>query len=558
VPDSPLGSSPGRSALRVHPGARLETPLCRLAQEIAGLAGWRRYGLAFALGVLLAGAMPLPGIGSLPPLNLAPVIFIAFPGLLWLDEGSATIWASARLGYVFGFGFFVAGLYWIAAALFVDIVSFWWALPFAVLGVPALLAFFPATALLVTAVGSSRLRLSAIARICLFAVAWAAAEWARGHALTGFPWNLVGYAWSGGFPGSLLVLQSVAWVGIYGLSFLTVLAAALPALLGTPSLAPLSAWRRAAPALAALLLILVPAAAGAVRLRLLPTVSTATWLRLVQPSIPQTLKWDPSVAEANFHRLIELSASPSDHPLAAVLWPEAAATFLIERDAAHRGAIAAVAPKDGYVITGALRANPPPGRVTQVWNSIEAVDRDGAIRASYDKAHLVPFGEYIPFGDFLPIRQLSVGAIDLSPGPGPQTIALPGLPSLAPLVCYEAIFPGAVVDPQSRPSWLLNVTNDAWYGRSSGPFQHFAIARTRAIEEGLPLVRVANNGISGVVDAAGRVLARTGLDAVTYADIALPEAGPPTLYGRAGDWLFLLLLIAGLVPVMIRRRRSPA
>jgi apolipoprotein N-acyltransferase len=277
----------------------------------------------------------------------------------------------------------------------------------------------------------------------------------------------------------------------------------------------------------------------------------------VQPSIPQTLKWDPGAAEANFHRLIELSASPSDHPLAAVLWPEAAATFLIERDAARRAAIAAVAPKEGYLITGALRANPPPDPVTEVWNSIEAVDRDGMIRARYDKAHLVPFGEYIPFGDFLPIRQLSVGAIDLSAGAGPQTIALPGLPGFAPLVCYEAIFPAAVVDPRSRPAWLLNVTNDAWYGRSSGPFQHFAIARTRAIEEGLPLVRVANNGISGVVDAAGRVLARTGLDAIGYADIALPAAGPPTMYGRAGDWLFLVLLtIGGLAPFVLRRRRS--
>src|SRR5437763_291928 len=414
----------------------------------------------------------------------------------------------------------------------------------------------PAGALLVTAAGSARLRLAPDARLCLFAVAWSATEWGRGHAFTGLPWNLVGYAWSGGFPGSLFVLQSAAWVGIYGLSFVTVLAASLPALFGTPSLLPLSGLRRVMPAVAAAALILMPAAAGAVRLHLLPTVSTAAWLRIVQPSIPQTLKWDPGAAEANFHRLIELSSSPATHPLAAILWPEAAATFLIERDATHRNAIAALAPEDGYVIAGALRANPPPGPVTEVWNSIEAVDHDGAIRARYHKAHLVPFGEYIPFGDFLPIRQLSVGAIDLSAGPGPQTITLPGLSGFAPLVCYEVIFPAAVVDPQSRPEWLLNVTNDAWYGRSSGPFQHFAIARTRAIEEGLPLVRVANNGISGVVDAAGRVLARTGLDAVTYADIALPEAGPPTLYGRAGDWLFLVLLIIGLASVVIRRRRS--
>jgi apolipoprotein N-acyltransferase len=537
---------PESSVLRVHPGARTETPLCRLAQELAALSGWRRYGLGFVLGALLAGA--------LPPFDLTPLIFIAFPGLLWLDEGSAGPWASARLGYVFGLGFFVAGLYWIAAALFVDIARFWWALPFAVLGLPALMAFYPAAALGATSLGTISLRLPAAARICLFAVAWSAAEWARGHFLTGLPWNLVGYAWSGGFPGSLAVLQSVAWVGIYGLSFVTVLAAALPALMGIPSLRPMAQARRAAPALGAALLILAPAAAGAMRLQLAPPGSTGTWLRLVQPSIPETMKWDPGAAEANFHRLIELSGGPAEHPLAAVLWPEAAATFLLERDGPHRAAIAAVAPKDGYVITGALRANPPPGPPTRIWNSIEAIDSAGAIRARYDKAHLVPFGEYVPFSDVLPVKKITPGSIDLSAGPGPQTIALPGLPALSPIICYEAIFPGAVVDAPARPAWILNLTNDSWYGRSSGPYQHFAIARTRAIEEGLPLVRVANNGISGVVDPAGRVVARTRLDSVGHADVALPAAASPTVYATAGDWLFAAMLMLGMVPALRRGR----
>jgi apolipoprotein N-acyltransferase len=538
------------SALRVRPGARLETPLCRLAQELAGLSGWRRYAAAFLLGVLLAGA--------LPPIDLAPLVFVALPGLLWLDEGSAGIWASARLGYVFGLGFFVAGLYWVAAALFVDIGAFWWALPFAVIGLPALLAIYPAAALLVAAFATSRLRVSGVARICLLAAAWSAAEWVRGHALTGLPWNLVGYAWSGGFPGGLAVLQSVAWVGIYGLSLATVLAGALPALLGTSSFVPMSVLRRAAPALAALLLIVLPALGGAVRLEMFPTVSTGTWLRIVQPSIAETMKWDPAADDANFHRLVELSASPAEHRLAAILWPEAAALGrpefyrILERDAGRLAAIAAVAPKDGYVITGALRANPPPGAAVQIWNSVEAIDADRAIRVHYDKAHLVPFGEYVPYRDILPIKKITPGMIDLSAGPGPQTIALPGLATFAPSVCYEAIFPGALVDGAVRPAWILNVTNDAWYGRSSGPFQHFAIARTRAIEEGLPLVRVANNGISGIIDAAGRVLARTGLDAVGYADFALPAAGPPTLYSRAGDWLFLAMLIAALAPAVLR------
>ncbi len=535
------------SAFRVHPGARIETPLCRLAQELASLSGWRRYGLAFLLGALLAVAMP--------PFDLSPLVFIAFPGLLWLDEGSAGPSASGRLGYAFGIGFFVAGMYWVAAALFVDIARFWWALPFAVLGLPALLAFYPAAALGLTGVAARRLNLSAAARVCLFAVAWSAAEWARGHFLTGLPWNLVGYAWSGAFPGSLALLQSVAWVGIYGLSFITVRAATLPALLGASSLSPMSSARRVAPAIAAAALILAPAAAGAIRLGLLPPEETAIWLRLVQPSVPETLKWDPAAADTNFHRLIELSGMPAEHPLAAVLWPEAAAPFFLGRDAAHRDAIAGVAPRRGYLITGALRATPPAARPVRIWNSVEAIDPTGAIRARYDKAHLVPFGEYVPFDGLLPIKKITPGSIDLSAGPGPQTIALPGLPAFSPIICYEAIFPGAVIDAAERPAWILNLTNDAWYGRSSGPYQHFAIARTRAVEEGLPLVRVANNGISGVIDPAGRIVAHTGLDDVTYADVALPASVPPTLYTAAGDWPFLAMLMLGLLPLLHRHRR---
>lgn len=536
---------PDSSLLRADPGARVETPLCRLAQELAALTGWRRYGLGFLFGALLAGA--------LPPVDLMPLIFVAFPGLLWLDEGSAGPWASFRLGYAFGLGFFAAGLYWIAAALFVDIARFWWALPFAVFGLPAFLALFSAAVLGLTAHGARRLTLAPAARICLFAVLWSAAEWLRGHVLTGFPWNLVGYVWAGGFPGALAILQSVAWIGIYGLSFLTVLAAALPALLGGASLLPLPRTRRAAPVAAAALLILVPAAAGAIRLGRLPTRPTDTWLRLVQPSIPQGVKWDPAAAEANFRGLTELSDAPAPHRLAAVIWPEAAATFLLERDSRHRAAIAAVAPEGGYVITGAIRANPPPAPPTQIWNSIEAIDGAGAIRAVYDKAHLVPFGEYMPFRNLLPLGDFIPGAIDMTPGPGPRTLTLPGLPAFSATICYEAIFPGRMTDPAARPAWMLNVTNDAWYGRSSGPYQHFAIARTRTIEEGLPLVRVANNGISGVVDPAGRVVARTRLDGIGYADIALPEAAAPTLYSKAGEWIFLAMLLLALVPVAVRR-----
>ena len=540
---------PETTLLRAAPGARMTTPLCRIAQEMAAQQGWRRYGLAFLIGVLLAAA--------LPPVDLTPVVFIVFPLYLWLDEGSATPAASGRLAFIFALGHFAAGLYWIAAAMFVDIGHYWWALPFALLGMPAFMSAYVGLCLYVAALIKSRLKLSGVAAICLFAVAWSSAEWLRGHVVTGFPWNLIGYVWAGGFPGAIAVLQGAAAIGIYGLGLVTVLAASLPALLGTSSLAPVTASRRVLPAVIAMALIAVPAAAGAIRLYRAPVAETGIWLRLVQPSIAQSAKWDPTEAEANFRRLTELSSAPSDRKLSAVIWPEAAATFLLERDAEHRAAIAAVAPNNGYVITGALRGAPAAGPLAQVWNSIEAVDASTKIIARYDKAHLVPFGEYMPFKDIIPLKKLTPGAIDLSAGPGTQTLALPRLPPFSPLICYEAIFPGATIDAGDRPAWILNVSNDAWYGRTSGPYQHFAMARTRAVEEGLPLIRAANNGITGVVDAQGRVLAHTSLDAVTYADVALPAAGAATLYSRLGDWIFAVMLAivaaVALVPTLARR-----
>jgi len=180
------------------------------------------------------------------------------------------------------------------------------------------------------------------------------------------------------------------------------------------------------------------------------------------------------------------------------------------------------------------------------------LDANGDVVAYYDKAHLVPFGEYLPIRDALPFKKITAGSIDLSAGPGPRTIVLPHLPPFAAVICYEAVFPGTVVNEQERPEWILNLTNDAWYGRSSGPFQHLANARTRSVEEGLPMIRVANNGLSAVIDAAGRVRARINLDTIGYADVALPAPGEPTLYSRAGDWTLVALLLLGALPVVLR------
>ncbi|HEY1797096.1 MAG TPA: apolipoprotein N-acyltransferase [Stellaceae bacterium] len=533
--------------LRVQPGTPVDTALSRLAETLASLHGWPRYGLAVLLGALMAAAMP--------PVDLSPVVFISLPGLVWLDDGSEGGWSSFRLGYAFGMGFFIAGFYWMTAALFVDIAQFWWALPLALLGVPAILSFFTGVPMALLGLATRRFGLAGTARACLFAVLWCAGEWARGHVLTGLPWNLVGYAWSGGFPGALALLQVTAWTGIYGLSFVTTLAAATLALLGVPRRWPPSLRSTFGPVVAAAAILLLPAGFGALRLSKSPTRLGDTVLRLVQPSIPQSLKWDQTAGEENFHRLLELSGTGGDRPPAAVIWPEGAATFYLERDAKHRGEAAKVAPQGGYLITGAIRADTAAGQPTRYYNSIEAIDGKGDIRATYDKSHLVPFGEYMPLRRLLPISDFIAGATDLSAGPGPRTISLPGLPPFAAAVCYEAIFPHAVVDESNRPAWILNVTNDAWYGRTSGPYQHFAIARTRAVEEGLPLVRVGNNGISGVIDPEGRVVAHTTLDAIGYADVTLPDPRGRTLYARAGDGVFAILLLLGLVPALWQARR---
>jgi apolipoprotein N-acyltransferase len=515
-------------------------PLQRAALWCAGLTGWRRYAMAWLLGALATAA--------LSPIDLTPVLVVSFSGLIWIADGTTSRRGALLLGWCFGFGFFVAGLYWVAAALFVDIARFWWMVPFAVAGLPAVLAILPALAQLAAYEATERFRLGGSARILVFAAAWGVAEYARGHVLTGFPWNLMGYAWAGAFPGALTVLQSTALIGIYGLSVLTVTVAALPARLGD-----LDHGRTWAP-LAALLLVAVAAAGGAWRLAGATRAEVpGVMLRLVQPSIPETLKNDPSARLQNFERLLALSAAPSSKALTDIVWPEAAAPPLLERFPAVRQRIAQVIPKGGLLLTGDERAEPLTGWPPRhFWNSLVAINAEGAVIATYDKAHLVPFGEYMPLRGILPVAKIAPSIGDFTSGAGPRTLDLPGLPPVSPMICYEVIFPGAVIDPADRPRWLLNITNDAWYGKTSGPFQHLAIARVRAVEEGLPLLRDANNGVSAVIDGYGRVLSRLDLDAVGVLDTPLPEALAPTLYESARDKLFWalvlsLLAIAGII-----------
>ncbi len=517
-------------------------PRHRFPARLAQLAGWRRLAVAAGFGGLATFA--------LPPACAVPLLLIAFPGLLWLLDGERTGRQAFAVGWFFGFAHHLLGLYWISAALFTDIGRFWWALPLSAAGLPVLLSMFTGFATLLV----WKTRATGLARVVLFAASWALFEWLRGHVFTGFPWNLIGYGWTGFLP----VLQSVSLFGIYGLSLLTALVGALPAALGDPALPPRRAWG----ALAAGLALFVGLGVwGELQLAGAPTETVpGVRLRLVQPAIDQRLKWAPGERVRNVQQQLDLSAEPPSAPSAEppthIIWSETAVPLFMEQDARVRQALGSVTPPGGLVITGAPRVTMGADGEQRYYNSLLAVDGSGAIAGSFDKFHLVPFGEYMPLRNWLPVGAIAGNGAEFSAGPGPVTLDLKGLPPVSPLICYEVIFPGAVVDHAHRPQWMLNLTNDAWYGNTAGPHQHFAIAQTRAVEEGLPLVRVANTGISGVVDAYGRVTAMLGLGQRGIVDAALPKARPaPTLYGWVGDGLFGVMLLFCLALGLLARQR---
>lgn len=523
------------------------------ADLLSGLRGIRRL-----LTAALAGALATL---ALPPAHLLPLLLIAFPVLVWLLRGSARRRDDAAIGFAFSVGHHVPGLYWISVALFTDIERFWFMLPPALLGLPAVLALFVAAATLVHGIVRRRFGLTGWGEALCLALLWSAAEWLRGHLFTGFPWNLIGYAWVPVLP----VLQTVSVIGIYGLSLVTMVVACLPAALagGRPS---------PRPALTGLLMLALMAGWGGWRMQGqglgdVPDVR----LRLVQPNIPQELKWQEGAKLANLRHLVELSQAPGWADVTHVIWPETAVPYLLSTgpDAVEQQALAGllgrVAPAGGVLITGANRLDRQANGSNRYFNSLFALAGDGRVMGSFDKFHLVPFGEYMPLRDLLPagVAAVAASAADFSPGPGPRSLTLPGLPPVSPLICYEVIFPARVMPlPKTgttRPRWLLNLTNDAWYGHTAGPYQHFAITRVRAVEEGVPLVRVANTGISGVIDAYGRVRGAIPLGDSGNLDISLPEGTVfVPLYADYGDRLFalLLLILSGLLVISVHLRRS--
>ena len=530
--------------------------ITRRPLQIARLSGWRRAIAAFIVGALSCLA--------LPPFHFVPILFVSFGALVCLMDGACfpvfdgaensrypalrqRVSTGFAVGWCFGFGQLLFGLYWISNALLVDAASFGWAVPLSAAALPAGLAFFPALGLVIAALFWSQ----GIGRVALLAIVWTAAEWGRGHVLTGFPWNLMGYVWIEVSP----VLQSVSLVGIYGLSLITVLVAAAPAVLAD------AGWRRGQSWLAVgfcTLLITMIWVWGSARLAAAGNnVYPDVVIRIVQPNIEQRLKWRPDQRRTNFERHLNLTSALGSDTVTHVVWPEAATPYYLGRDQLRRSEIAVRLEPGQVLLTGALRADQGPDGKSRYWNSFLALDHLGRIQTSYDKAHLVPFGEYLPLRSFLAqfgIKKITSGLGDYSAGTGRKTLQVPGAPPFSPLICYEVIFPGNIVADQPRPAWLLNVTNDAWYGDSTGPYQHLAMAQVRAVEEGLPLVRAANTGISSIVDPYGRKVAQLGLGEGGILDAPLPLALEfETPYAHFGNWVYLPILLIFSLFVRIYR-----
>ena len=525
----------------------------RLAAATAGLTGWRRSGVAFLLGVATTLA--------LPPWYALPLLPVGITGLVWLLDGAGgstrPVRRSALVGFCFGIGYFALGVHWIAEAFLVDPARHGWMIPFALGGLAALLGLFVAGACGVYAWLRGRFAVDGAGRVLLFAVCWVAFEWLRGWLFTGFPWSLIGYVWSF----SPAMMQTAAMGGVFALSLLTLPVAALPAVLGDTRR---SGRTRATLAVVAALLPMM--FVGWLRLSAAPDYGNApaaapnpalvagVRLRIVQAGIPQRLKWRSELRREHLMRHIALSRGVATTTPTLVIWPETAVPYALVNDPAIRQQVAAAVPPNGLLLTGTIRFEDVPDAGRRYFNSALALAGDGEILALYDKVHLVPFGEYVPLGSLLPLEKLVAGAGDFTAGAALRTLDLPGVPPVGPLICYEAIFPDAVTAPGRRPDWLLNLTNDGWFGNGAGPRQHLAIAAMRAVEQGLPLVRAAGTGISAVVDPYGRELGRLETGAVGVLDAVLPRALPPTPFATYGEGIPATI---GIIFLIFSFRQKP-
>lgn len=533
--------------------------LIALAQAVVLSWGWKRRAIAFAAGAI--GAL------ALAPADFAPAMAVPLSIAVWLIDGCigqpsqnsgrrsgffAGVLDAGVAGWWLGFGYFVAGLWWLGAAFLVEADQFAWALPLGVLGLPALLAFFFAFGFMLARILWS----PGPFRIFALVAGLGLAEWLRGNLLSGFPWNAIGMA----LGGNDVTVQAASLMGLYGLTLFCIAIFAAPATVVdvTVSRSSPSTFRAFGIAVAALAILV---GFGAIRLwRAEATFDSSVKLRIVQPNLPQDDKFRPERRDQILSHYLSLSdraTSPTISGLADVthvVWPESPFPFILGRDQEAIRRIAGALPVGATLITGAARQiqSGVGSSRSQFFNSIQLLSSDGLLSESYDKMHLVPFGEYLPLArlfEKVGLRQFVHIPGGFDAGAGPRTLMVPGLKPAIPLICYEAIFPEIISPADVRAGWILNVTNDGWFGITSGPYQHLAQARMRSVEQGLPMIRAANTGISAVIDPYGRITARLGLGVEGVLDSAMPNAldKPPPVTSApllipVGLWALSLLL----------------
>lgn len=521
----------------------------RLAGRIMLLWGFPR-----ALVAILAGAI---GALAMQPFGFFATLFVSFPVLVWLMDGAtgnpdggwfARLRSAFFLGWLFGFGYFVAGLWWIGNAFLVEADDFAWALPLAILGLPAYLALFYGLATAIARILWS----DGFGRIAALAFSFGLAEWLRGFVATGFPWNAVGYA---AMPMPLM-MQSAGPLGIFGVTVLAVFVFSAPALIATKR------GMTAGLTLAGLLFV-AHLGYGAWRLyvAVVPAPSDGQpVVRIVQPVIDQSRKLDDGERASIFEEHLTLSALPPEvggkRP-DIIVWPETSVPFILTQNPDALARIAEVLQDGQVLVTGAVRSEDAgAGFAPRYYNSIYVIDAEGQIVSAADKVHLVPFGEYVPYEDLL--RNIGIPDAIAMPGgftaaPARTLLTLPGGRTFYPLICYEAIFPDEIDGDVARASALLNVTNDGWFGATPGPYQHFQQARIRAIENGIPLIRAANTGISAVADPYGRLAKAMTYNQKGVMDATLWSENVPHWDTFSREKHFWLVLVAMFLIATISR-----
>ena len=490
-----------------------------------------------APGAVLLFLLGLSTALAQPPVWALPVLWVAYPLALPLILTRQT-WRGAWLFiWTFWWGQIVGGMYWLGYVVGVDLATYWWVTPFAVLGLPGFLALVQTPWWLAVWLAQKRFGFGMLGTLVLFAGAAMAAEGFRGWVLTGLPWGPLGTVW-GFHP---LTMQLSAWIGVFGLTALTTLAAGGPALFAVKR--PLQA---VGASLVPLMIILGFGLWRWTDVREAAAAPSDTVVRLVQPGTNSLIRLSNAEKQQRVRDLLSMTLS-GDGSHNVAIWSETSIQFFIDYFPEDLHWVIENLPPNTKIIAGGLGASPPEVSAEPLPTNTAYFLTEEGIQARHDKSHLVPFGEYLPwFVRWIPIEAFSAGSY--WEGPGLTTWDVPGVPPVSPLICYEMIFPGNVVKSgEPRPEWMVNISNDGWYGNTSGPRQHFIFARFRAVEEGIPMVRVGGTGISGVIDASGQIHERIGYGDIKIANVVLPQPLKITPYGRNSRLNFWLCVMAFFV-----------